>query len=177
MKNEKFICILIIVFLFLYFFTIPVFAKSAYVLPYPSFLPGSKFYEISRVWESLSKYWYFGNISQFKYSLKESDKYLVEAKTLFEYQQYLLGYKALEKSNSYFSLTLPFLMKAQGEYKNITVERAILKEASLKHIEVLSELAQKLPAVFIWQDEKANPITLQFMKLIKDAKTIRQEGL
>src|SRR5687768_12398331 len=82
-------------------------AQSDYVLPYPSSMPGSSLYKIRLIFEEINKYWYFGNISQFTYNLRQSDKYLIEAKTLFEYKQYFLAYQALEKSNHYFNKISP----------------------------------------------------------------------
>src|ERR1700749_87312 len=82
-------------------------ADSPYVLPYPSFMPGTIFYKIDRVIEIFEKYWYFGDFGQFTYNLKESDKYLVQAKTLFEYQQYLLAMVALQQSDAYFQKIQP----------------------------------------------------------------------
>ena len=67
------------------------FAESQYVLPYPSAMPGSFLYKLNLVQEEILRYWYFGDFGQFKYNLGLSDKYLVEAKTLFEYKQYLLA--------------------------------------------------------------------------------------
>ncbi|MCL4418206.1 MAG: hypothetical protein M1365_16230 [Actinobacteria bacterium] len=93
-------------------------AQSSYVLPYPSAMPGSSSYKIHQLYESIIKYWYFGNLGQFKYNLKQSDKYLVEAKTLFEYNQYLLASKALTKSDYYFKNIEPYLLKAKNEIKN-----------------------------------------------------------
>ena len=154
-----------------------VFAESNYVLPYPSAMPGSKFYQISLVWGELKKYWYFGNFGQFKYNLKESDKYLVEAKTLLEYRQYLLGHKALKKSDSYFIQTLPYLLNAQSENKNIDQNRFILRQAALKHIEALEKLKLIIPRTFIWQPEKSLPTTLNLESLIKESVAIRNKYL
>src|SRR3990167_6873899 len=79
-----------------------IYAQSSYVLPYPGEMPGNKVYKLNLIKEKLEKYFYFGNFSQFNYNLKYADKYLVEAKTLFEYKQFLLGDSALKKSDSYF---------------------------------------------------------------------------
>ena len=78
------------------------FAKSDYVLPYPSLMPGSKLYILQEIKNTVLQYWYFGNFGQFTYALKQSDKFLVEAKTLFEYDQYLLADEALKKSDYFF---------------------------------------------------------------------------
>ena len=168
--------IVIISILFL-FSSLKTSAESAYVLPYPSSMPGNKFYKINLVLENLSKYWYFGDFGQFKYSLKISDKYLVEAKTLFEYKQYLLGYKALEKSDQYFVNILPNLSSAEKNGKNIFQKKAVLKEASQKHIEILKGMEVNAPDVFNWQPEKALPTTLGIKGAIEYSINVRKKDL
>src|SRR3989344_5659903 len=111
MRNHFGLASLFLIFLFI--FAEQCIAESIYVLPYPSSMPGNKLYKVHLFLESLEQYWYFGSFGQFKYSLKESDKYLVEAKTLFDYKQYILANKALQKSDIYFSRTFPFLVKAK----------------------------------------------------------------
>src|SRR3990167_5335496 len=92
----------IVLFILVLTFRAPtVFAESSYVLPYPAAMPGSIWYEIDLLKEKAYQFLYFGDLSQFAYNLSEADKYLVEAKTLFEYKQYLLGYQALLKSDSF----------------------------------------------------------------------------
>ena len=76
---------------------------SEYVLPYPSYMPNHKLYKIRQLVEKLTQYYYFGNLSQYKYYLKTADKYLVEAKTLFEYKQIKLGEVSLSISNDHFA--------------------------------------------------------------------------
>lgn len=151
----------------------PVLAESSYVLPYPSFMPGSGIYKIHLLWEELMNYWYFGNFGKFTYNLKQSDKYLVEAKTLLEYKQYLLGYKALKRSNDYFTKVNPYLNKARIENKNISQRQNILKEAALKHIEVLKKTKQDVPEAFVWQPERLPSTTLNLKKSIEESIVIR----
>src|SRR3989344_6985672 len=110
MKNLRWVLLL---FLLVNLSSVRVFAQSDYVLPYPSQMPGNKFYTINQVIEKVSYFWYFGSFGQFKYNLKKADKYLVEAKTLFEYKQFLLGYQALKKSDGHFKETLPKLINAR----------------------------------------------------------------
>lgn len=153
------------------------FANSEYVLPYPSEMPGSKLYKFNLVKEKILKFWYFGDFGQFKYSLGQSDKYLVEAKILFEYKQYLLGFEALEKSNAYFKQTLPNLLEAQKKGKNINTNRNILAQASGKHIEVLGKIEQNVPVKFVWTPEKEASTTLNLKDLIKEAVGIRKKYL
>lgn len=152
-----------------------VFASSDYVLPYPSAMPGGFMYKTHLILENVLKYWYFGNFGQFTYNLKESDKYLVEAKTLFEYNQYLLGYKALQKSDGYFQKTLPFLVLANKEGKDIKSDRVILSSAALKHTEVLQKLKKELPESFNWQPEKSVSSFLNLRSLIENSILTREK--
>lgn len=141
-----------------------VFAQSSYVLPYPSAMPGSKFYELHGLYESMEKYWYFGDFANFHYNLKYSDKYLVETKTLFEYKQYLLAIQSLEKSNSYFINTKLSISSAKSNNKNTKEKEGILKNASIKHKEVLNQIKSITPEEFDWNPEKGRPTKI----LIKD---------
>ncbi len=161
----------------LVFFSKPVFAESNYVLPYPSFMPEDKLYKINLVWEKLSKHWYFGDFGKFNYNLKMADKYLVEAKTLFEYKQYLLGYEALEKSNFYFTNILPSIAKAEKRIKDVTQKRAILRGVSRKHIEVLKEMERDTPDAFLWQPEKTSSTTLHLKKSLTNSIYLREKNL
>jgi hypothetical protein len=166
-----------IVVLLSFLFITSTYASSSYVLPYPSAMPGNISYKIHLVEETLLKYWYFGDFGQFNYNLKESDKYLVEAKTLFEYNQYLLGFSALEKSDSYFINTLPNLIKAQNRGESILVDRQLLREAAQKHIEVLTKLEQEIPASFTWSPEKSLPTRLNLKASIDNSIMIRGKFL
>lgn len=169
--------IFVMVLGFLLYRTLPTFASSSYVLPYPSTMPGGINYQLHVAWGKISRYWYFGNFGQFAYHLKESDKYLVEAKTLFEYQQYLLGYKALQKSNDYFLQTLPHLEKAKREEKDITQKHSMLHEASLKHSEILQKMQDETPAVFNWSPEKNPSSLLTIHQLIQKSLKEREKYL
>lgn len=152
-------------------------AESSYVLPYPSSMPGSLNYKPHLIYENLSKYWYFGNFGQFEYSLKMADKYLVEAKTLFDYKQYLLGVESLEKSNYYFKNSLPSLRNAEREGKSISQKRSVLKEAALKHMEYLEKMDLNTPDIFIWELEKSSPTTLLLKKAFMDSVNMRKDNL
>ncbi len=140
-------------------------------------MPGGFSYKLHSLYENLSKYWYFGNFGQFTYNLKESDKYLVEAKTLFEYNQYLLGFSALEKSDTYFINTLPNLIKAQNKGENISTYRQLLGEAAQKHVEVLTKLKQEVPDSFTWTPEKSLPTHLSLKSAIDNSIKIRDKFL
>ena len=165
-----------IIILFLLFPHIS-FAQSNYVLPYPSTMPGSFAYKLHLVYVNFSRYWYFGDFGHFKYNLKMADKYLVEAKTLFEYRQYLLGYKALQKSDQYFVNILPNLQRAEKNGKDTFQKRIILKEASEKHIEILSKMQINSPDVFNWQPEKSLPTVINIKKTIENSINLRKNYL
>lgn len=169
------LCLIIIIILFFAPRTY-IYAESGYVLPYPSRMPGSFAYKFRLVYENLSRYWYFGSFGQFEYGLKMADRYLVEAKTLFEYKQYLLGLESLEKSNYYFGEILPSLKKAEKENKNISQKRSVLREAALKHIEYLKRTDLDTPDIFIWEPEKSLFTTLFLKKIIAESIKIRENN-
>lgn len=134
----------------------PVFAS--YVLPYPSYMPGHTLYRISRTVDELKRWWYWGKIASAKYHLALSDKYLVEAKTLFEYKQYLLALDALARSDYQFSQITP--SPVPGDARNA-------------HREVLIELAGKLPSSFEWQDEHKAPMHLNIAGALTHSLQVR----
>ncbi|EKD86801.1 MAG: hypothetical protein ACD_37C00140G0004 [uncultured bacterium] len=164
----------LILFLFLFFAGIKYAFASEYVLPYPSSMPGSKFYFIHQIYEKAEAYWYFGDLARYHYNLKYSDKYLVESKTLFEYKQYLLANVALEKSNLYFRKTRESLAKASSNKKPVKEKEEILKNASLKHEEVLNQILQVVPEEFDWQPEKDKPTKIYIQKEIEESIRIRK---
>lgn len=161
---------------FLLFSPVQSFA-SEYILPYPASMPGSFFYKPRLFLEVVSKYWYFGNFGQFKYSLKEADKYLVEAKTLYEYGQYLHATNSLKVSDEYFKETLPSLVSARYEGKNIEQNRILLSKAAEKHIKVLEKLSNELPDKFEWKPEKAKPTIINIKKEIENSISVRSKYL
>lgn len=169
--------VVIFVFFLFFLFTSCSQASSEYILPYPSFLPGSPFYKLSLIKEMLDKFWYFGNFGQFTYYLKESDKYLVESKTLFEYKQYLLAIDSLKKSDNFFLQTLPNLSRAKDSGEDISEQRKILRGASLKHIEVLEKLNNDVPSIFYWAPEKGKPQVLNIRSQIDNSIEIRKKYL
>lgn len=152
----------------------PSYAQSDYVLPYPSFMPGSTFYKLHLIIEEMQKYWYFGNFGTFLYNVKQADKYLVEAKTLFEYKQYLLGSKALEKSDIYFVRASQHLNKAKIEGREIAQKQNMFRNALLRHKEVLQELKKKIPERFVWQPEKEDSTALLLWSIIDSSIRTRE---
>lgn len=159
---------------FLVALSFPRWSVAAYVLPYPSFMPGNKLYQISRVVDQLKKYWYFGNIAQIKYHLGLADKYLVEAKTLLEYKQYLLGVDALKRSDVEFQQLSVFVAKAEKEQKDIKNFKTLIIEAATMHTSVLSTLESTLPAQFTWIPEKEKPTELNLKSIVLSSIEIRK---
>lgn len=149
-------------------------AASDYVLPYPGPMPGNKLYQLEQVIDRLSRYWAFGNFSRHQYERRLADKKLVEAKTLFEYRQYLLATEALEESSHHFENSLVFLEKAENQGKDISQKLTTLKSASEKHQEVLTDLKAELPEKFDWRPENDSSITLNIGQLIDQAVSIRE---
>ncbi len=150
------------------------FASSDYVLPYPSAMPGSFFYKLDLFKEAVMKIWYFGDFGQAKFDLQMADKYLVEAKTLFEYKQYLLAENALLKSNIYFSEVKPNLLKAQKNGKPTQESMLNLKNAASKHIEELLMMESSTPVSFAWVPEKGKTTNIALHNEIDNAIQIRE---
>ncbi len=145
-----------------------------YVLPYPSFMPGNKVYKISRLVDTLKQYWNFGNIAQIKYHMALSDKYLVEAKTLFEYNQYLLAVDALHRSNIQFSLIPAHIAAAKQEGKDTSIFEVMVGNEAEKHIEVLHSLLDSMPRNFTWVPEKSASVDLDIRTELENSLEIRQ---
>lgn len=171
------LCVIIIILFIAILISSPVYAQSSYVLPYPSQMPGSLSYKIHLIYENFSRYWYFGDFGQFYYNLKLTDKYLIEAKTLFEYKQYLLGFKALKKSDQYFVRTLPNLIRAKESGKSILLKKEVFIKASLKHMEVLREMEKSIPSTFVWEPEGSAPTTLNLKESLDKSIQLRKKDI
>jgi hypothetical protein len=154
---------------------LPHMVHAAYVLPYPSYMPGNKLYSVSRILDRAKAYWYWGNIAQFRYHLGLSDKHLVEAKTLMEYRQYLLGVAALKRSDTEFEMISGYLSLAKREGKDIGVLKRTALEASEAHISVIERLVTETPVSFTWTPEKASSSELQLHSLLTDSLRIREK--
>lgn len=164
-------CILSLALLF--FVSTPVFAD--YVLPYPSYMPGNKLYTISKILEKAEAFWYWGAIGQTKYHMALADKYLVEAKTLFEYKQYILAVAALRESDRYIS-KVPFDIAWGGQMgKDMSGFEALYKAEREVHRGVLSGLLTTLPAIFVWTPEKAPATTLHIADLLNTSLRLRSD--
>jgi hypothetical protein len=146
---------------------------SDYVLPYPSYMPGNKLYKVTRIIDELKRFWYFGNIAQVKYHLGLSDKYLVEAKTLMEYGQYLLGADALKRSDKEFMMLPEYLSRAKSEGVDISKLIDIVAEAAAKHESVLVGLSLSVPETFTWTPEKAATTELQPGRMLHSSLDLR----
>lgn len=149
--------------------------NAAYVLPYPSYMPGNKLYRVSRVIDAVKKYWYWGNLASYRYELGQSDKALVEAKTLFEYNQYLLAVGALDRSNTSLKAVPEMLRRAKNEGKNIEKYRQELMEAMDAHRRLLAKIKSDTPEEFTWTPEKSTPQLLYIHKLLGESERLRRE--
>lgn len=145
------------------------FASSDYVLPYPGFMPGSKLYLLKEIKNSVDRFWNFGNIGQYKYNLSLSDKYLVEAKTLFEYKQYLLGVESLKKSGKYFTEAKFSLKKARDGGIEVSNMEKVFASARDRHVEVLKDLSTLVPEKIQWVPENEPATDLYLQKEIESA--------
>lgn len=146
---------------------------AGYVLPYPSFMPGNKLYAVSRIMDRVQYFWHWGDIARARYYMALSDTYLVEAKTLMEYRQYLLGRDALIRSDAAFSGILPHIRKAEANGKDTSVLLGMHKEEALMHTQVLMRLTESLPEEFEWRPEKDEPQTLKLHDVINESLQLR----
>jgi hypothetical protein len=126
-----------------------------------------------RIVDTLKNFWYWGNIAQTKYHLELADKYLVEAKTLMEYNQYLLGSDALLRSDREFKKLTNFIRRAKNEKKDISLLKKAVEGASGKHGEVLKLLSGILPDHFTWTPERDTPTELKLQDMVKNSMRTR----
>ena len=139
--------------------TTPIYA-AGYILPYPSYMPGHKLYKLEQIWDSAQEYWHFGNIAKFKYHQGLADKKLVEAKVLFEHEQYLLAVDAIQVSNSSLIEAGKYLGLAIQSGKQLNRKTETYKQALDRHKEDRIKLRSELPKVIIWEDENNPPVKL-----------------
>jgi hypothetical protein len=154
--------------------SIPDVTLAAYVLPYPSFMPGNKLYTVMRFLDEVKRYWYWGNLASYRYFLGQSDKALVEAKTLFEYRQYLLATDALSRSNTYFQKAPDSLRKAQEEGKDIKTYEQELAAAAAEHKKILMALIEDTPEEFVWKPEREEETILSIREDLMKAIQLRK---
>jgi hypothetical protein len=137
-------------------------------------MPGNILYKVSRFMDSAKAYWYWGNIASVKYHLALSDKYLVEAKTLFEYKQYLLAADALARSDKQLADIPTLLLQGEKERKDMNQLRLIVHEAMNVHMAVINTMKSQLPKEFIWKPEKAAETTIRIDELLTSSYEIRR---
>lgn len=160
----------------LLFLIIPVKAlASEYTFPYPGIMPGNKLYKLVLYKEKFDQIFYFGDLAQYKLNQKLSDKYLIEAKTLFEYRQYSLAVNSLSKSNEYFKKAKVSLNKANKKLKSTREKEENLKNAVYAHNSLLEKIISWVPKQYDWVDESGNILTLYLHKDISNAMSIRNK--
>jgi len=136
-------------------------------------MPGNKIYKVSRILDTVKNWWSFGDIAQVKYHMSLSDKYLVEAKTLFEYNQYLLGVDALKRSDSEFIQIPSHIKQGEKNGKVMKVWKRTLSDAAKVHMDVLDKLILICPNEFQWSPEKDSPTMLPLHELLYKSIGIR----
>lgn len=166
---------IVIVFIFFIVLLTPNTVFAEYVLPYPSYMPGNKLYKVTRVLDKLKNYWHWGSIAQVKYHMALGDKYIVEAKTLFEYKQYLLGLDALKRSDKEIAVIPLYVRRFQQEGKPIDQFIEIIKQEMFTHTLLLENIKSSLPIRFEWRDEKKEPILLPIHEYINESIAIRAQ--
>lgn len=148
---------------------------AVHVLPYPSYMPGNKLYYVSRVLEKIQKVWHFGTIGKLTYYTHMSDKYLVTAKTLFEYKQYKLARSALDEADQYVEYIPIYIQKMVVEHKDHSQKQALLIDQMDEHIRVLMFLKTILPEEYVWEPEFDASETIRIHALLDDAILLREE--
>ncbi len=126
-----------------------------------------------RFLDEAKKYWYWGNLSSYRYYLGQSDKALVEAKTLFEYGQYLLAMEALERSNRFLQHVPDALKKAKQEGKDVEKYEREFREAMKEHRKTVVKLLDTLPEEFIWRPEDRSANQLRIREELNKALLLR----
>lgn len=162
-------------FIILYSLFTPRIILAEYVLPYPSYMPGSKLYSVSKKVEWLKSRWYWGAIGQTKYHMMLADKYLVEAKTLFEYKQYVLAINALHVSNEHINQVPKFITMGKSRGVDMAQFESLFAQEREAHRAVLEKLKTELPKTFIWTPEKKPATTLDIDALLSEALFLRTQ--
>ncbi len=174
MKNNRSVHFFLLLFLVYCLLPLrPVYAS--YVLPYPSYMPGNKLYRASRMVDAIKKYWHWGSLASYRYALGQSDKALVESKTLFEYSQYLLAVDALDRSNAALQAVPDLLRRAKHEGKNIEKYTREVTDAMQVHAQLLAKIISDTPEQFTWSPEKHDSQILFIHKLLSQAQQLRRE--
>lgn len=160
--------------IFFMILTLARFVDASYVLPYPSLMPGHKLYGVIRIVDDLKRYWYWGNLASYRYSLGQSDKALIEAKTLFEYGQFPLAIAALARSNNHLAGAPQALARAKQEGKVMGRYEEEFNEAMREHAKIITRLLEIVPEEFTWRPEKENPTLLHLHTELTKALLLRR---
>ena len=152
-------------------FVFPANIYADYVMPYPGAMPGNKLYNMYEIADAIRGWWSFGNLTQHTYHQAIADKKLIEAKTLFEYKQYLLASEALFAYKTHIVLAKNALLAAAKEGKDISQKKKRFQEALLVHKSILEKLKNELPKEFLWQPEKDAPQMLQIHNILDETIT------
>ncbi len=104
-----------------------------------------------------------------------SDKYLVEAKTLFEYKQYLLASDALVRSDKQLVDIPTLLQQGKKEREDMSQLRLLVREAMDAHMTVINTLKSQLPKEFIWKPEKVSETTIHIDEILTSSHEIRRQ--
>lgn len=158
---------------YLFFLTPRVYAD--YLLPYPGPMPGHKLYRLSRIIDRLKYKWYWGNLGRIKYHTLLSDKYLVEAKTLFEYKQYPLALDALLRSDEQAKQLPQYVEKLKNSIERLNLVTNTVKAMSSQHMIILSKLQAELPKEYLWTPEKQKESRLELYQLLQTSLNIREQ--
>lgn len=148
---------------------------ASYMLPYPSVMPGNKIYKVMKLVDSAKKYWYWGSIASASYHRELADKFLVEAKTLMEYQQYLLGVDALRRSDEQVQQILPYIKRGKSEGKDMSLQQQKVIEQMIEHERVIVLMKSSVPSETVWTPEKTAATALPLHALLQNAYDIRME--
>jgi len=154
---------------FFFFFQQPSFAESDYILPYPSLMPGHRFYKILEIIDWIRGAWSFGSFAQFTNRLSLADRKLVEAKTLFEYKQYLLATDAISFYKRHLCKAADALKRAKREGKNITEKKKLFVAATLTHKQVLERTKEEHPPEVVWKPERGEHKIIAIGQVIERA--------
>lgn len=165
--------IILFLFISLLIIAFPCKIYASYTLPYPGIMPGNKLYLLAEAIDYTKGFFAFGDFATFSYNLSQSDKYLIEAKTLFEYGQHELALRALKKSNLHINESKKAIELAAKHHKNISEKEKKLHSAIDKHNQILSKLYQELPEEVLWSEEDQVPVKLKLRKEINTAVNLR----
>jgi hypothetical protein len=145
-----------------------------YNLPVKPILPGHPLYRISRNLDRVRSWFLWGDIAKATYRLTLADKYLAEAKTLFELKQFPFAVDALERSNLEFERIPGFLENDVRDGRDIGAMRDKVKASSRAHVTILDALEPMVPEVYVWTEDDGEPIQLEIREQILLSVGIRK---